>query len=50
VSAHQGIEEETEAGPIETVVALVAAVVAVVLVYMLAAQTIAPNLPFPGKI
>jgi hypothetical protein len=41
---------EEEAGLLATLCAIAALVVASVLVYVLAAQTIAPNLPFPGKV
>lgn len=50
VTAYQGVEDEEEAGMVETLIALVATVVAAVLVYVLAAQTLAEGLPFPGKI
>lgn len=50
VSAYQGVEIDDVVGTVESVLALVATVVALVLTYMLAAQTVATNLPFPGKI
>ncbi|TAN38172.1 MAG: hypothetical protein EPN23_03135 [Verrucomicrobia bacterium] len=39
-----------EAGLLDTVCAVAALIIASALVYVLAAQTIAPNLPFPGKV
>ncbi len=39
-----------EPGTVVAVLGLVAAMVAVVLLYVLAAQTLAPTLPFPGRI
>ena len=41
---------EEEAGLVATLCAIAALIVASMLVYVLAAQTIAPNLPFPGKV
>ena len=44
--------DEVDEGPgtVFSVLALAALIVACVLVYVLAAQTIAPNLPFPGRL
>ncbi len=39
-----------DAGPAFSVLALVALLVMAVLVYVLAAQTVAPSLPFPGRV
>ncbi|HMP75935.1 MAG TPA: hypothetical protein PKE12_06540 [Kiritimatiellia bacterium] len=43
-------DEEESAGTAFSVLALVATLIACVLIYVLAAQTIAPELPFPGRI
>lgn len=45
----QGAEEE-EIGPVITLVAVAAVVVGLVLLYILAAQTVMPGLPFPGRL
>lgn len=45
-----GGEEDEEAGTLWSALALVAVVVACVVVYVLAAQTFAPNLPFAGRL
>lgn len=42
--------QEEEAGTLFSVLALAALLVACVVVYVLAAQTIAPTLPFPGRL
>lgn len=42
--------EEESAGTVFSVLALVAVLIACVLIYVLAAQTIAPDLPFPGRV
>lgn len=44
------VGDEEDAGSLFSVVALVAVLVTCVLLYVLAAQTIAPDLPFAGKI
>lgn len=50
VAESLGEGEEEGAGIVFSVLALVALLVACVVVYVLAAQTIAPDLPFPGRI
>lgn len=42
--------EEEPVGTVFSAMALVALLVSCVLIYVLAAQTIAPNLPFPGRV
>jgi cobalamin biosynthesis Mg chelatase CobN len=51
-SASSAVEADGEEGPgtVFSVLALVAVLVACVVVYILAAQTFAPDLPFPGRI
>ena len=44
------LDEEEGAGTAFSILALVALLVACVVVYVLAAQTIAPTLPFPGRL
>lgn len=44
------LQKEDEPGTIYSVMALVATMVLAVLLYVLIAQTLAPNLPFPGRI
>jgi hypothetical protein len=47
----RGAEEpEAKGGSLFAGVALVAVLIAAVLIYVLAAQTIAPNMPFPGRL
>lgn len=46
----EGIEDEEDTGPVFSVLTLVATVLVGVLVYVLAAQSIAPNLPWPGRL
>lgn len=48
--ARQPVGEVEEVTPVFSGVAIAAIVVAAILVYVLAAQTIAPGLPFPGKL
>lgn len=49
-SVSVGATEEESAGTVFSVLALVAVLIACVLIYVLAAQTIAPELPFPGRV
>jgi cobalamin biosynthesis Mg chelatase CobN len=46
----EATDEADQPGVVFSILALVALVVACVLVYVLAAQTFAPNLPFPGRL
>jgi hypothetical protein len=45
-----GAEEEMEGSPLFAGVAMAAVFFTVLLIYVLAAQTFAPNLPFPGRL
>ncbi len=50
ISGSKGAASEAEDSPVFSGVALAAVLVTAILIYVLAAQTIAPNMPFPGRL